>query len=328
MCHLKMRMKKNKCRMVINMKRIVFMGTPEISSIILERLIDDGFDIAAVVTQPDKPKGRGNVLSCSPVKELALKKSITVLQPEKLKDEEFQKTIKTIDPEIIIVAAFGQKVPVSILELPKYGCINVHASLLPKYRGASPIQWVILNGESETGVTIMYMAEGIDTGDMIYKVKVPIAEDETGGSLHDKLAAVGAQALITALGQIENNTAKRIKQNDEESTYVKIIDKSLGLMDFTKPAAELERYIRGLNPWPGAFTSIDGKMLKFWKGSVENTDSVLACGCIEKITRDMICISTGKGLLCISELQLEGKKRMSTEEFLRGYKVAVGMLLG
>jgi len=210
-----------------------------------------------VVTQPDKPKGRGNQVQYTPVKELALKHDIPLLQPRRVKEGSFLPVLKELNPEAIVVAAFGQILPETILELPIYGCINVHASLLPKYRGSAPIQWAVINGESKTGITIMHMDAGVDTGDMIMKAEVLIDRKETGGSLHDKLAECGGELLLKALKAIENGTASREKQKDEESNYVKILDKSMGLIDFNRTAAEIERLIRGLNPWPSAYTYLE-----------------------------------------------------------------------
>jgi len=306
---------------------IVFMGTPDIAAVILEKLIESEHRILAVVTQPDKPKGRGKQVQFSPVKELALKHNIPVLQPKRVRDESFFPVLKELNPDIIVVAAFGQIIPQSILDLPPYGCINVHASLLPKYRGSAPIQWAIINGETKTGVTIMYMDAGIDTGDMIMKEEVAIDPKETGGSLHDKLAVCGGNLLLKALKAIENGTAKREKQNEAESTYVKILDKSMGLIDFNRPAAEIERLIRGLNPWPSAYTYLNGKTLKIWDADVIEKDQEGMPGEIVQVTKDSIHIKTSSGILAVKELQLEGKKRMSAEAFLRGYSVSQGTIL-
>lgn len=306
---------------------IVFMGTPDIAAVILDKLIGSRHRILTVVTQPDKPKGRGNQVQYSPVKELALKHDIPVLQPKRVKDESFYPVLKELNPDAIAVAAFGQIIPQSILDLPPYGCINVHASLLPKYRGAAPIQWAIINGEAKTGVTIMHMDAGIDTGDMIMKEEVAIDPKETGGSLHDKLAVCGGELLLKALDAIEAGTAPREKQKDEESTYVKILDKSMGLIDFNKSAVEIERLIRGLNPWPSAYTYLDGKTLKIWDADVIEEDMEGTPGEIIKVTKDSIHIKTTSGILAVKELQLEGKKRMTCDAFLRGYSVQTGIVL-
>ncbi len=309
--------------------RVVFMGTPDFSVPTLQSLIDEKYDVVGVVTQPDKPKGRGRTMQFTPVKELAVKYSIPVLQPVKLKnDDVFFEELKALKPDVIVVIAFGQILPDRVLELPKYGCINIHASLLPKYRGAAPIQWAILNGEKETGVTTMMMDSGLDTGDMILRKVIPIEEKETGGSLFDKLAYAGGDLIIETLKQAEAGTLKRIPQNNDESNYVSIIKKEYGRMDFTKSALELERLIRGLNPWPSAFTSLHGKTLKVWDADVVETVSEEKPGTILSVDKDSFTVMTGEGALKILELQLEGKKRMMTEAFLRGYKLETGEMLG
>ncbi len=306
---------------------IVFMGTPDIAAVILDKLIRSEHRILAVVTQPDKPKGRGNQVQYTPVKELALKHDIPVLQPRRVKEESFLPVLKELKPEAIVVAAFGQILSQTILELPVYGCINVHASLLPKYRGSAPIQWAVINGESKTGITIMHMDAGIDTGDMIMKAEVMIDRKETGGSLHDKLAECGGDLLLKALKAIENGTASREKQKDEDSNYVKVLDKSMGLIDFNRTAAEIERLIRGLNPWPSAYTYLEGKTLKIWDADVVEQDNEGTPGEVIQVTRDSIIIKTSSGSLAVKELQLEGKKRMTVDAFLRGYSILPGIIL-
>lgn len=318
-----------------NMK-IVFMGTPEIAAVILEDMLQAGCDIAAVVTQPDKPKGRGKELGCSDVKKTALAHGLAVCQPERVRDEAFLKEMERLAPELIVVAAFGQLLPKRLLELPKYGCINVHASLLPKYRGASPIQWAILDGEKVTGVTIMYMAEGLDTGDMITKELVEITPEETGGSLHDKLAAAGCIALRRAIAQIADKTVQRTPQDEAQASYVGMLKKEMGYLDFSRPAAELERRVRALNPWPSAYTGLEGRLLKLWRCGVRELPEELRqlcraekweCGTVAEVGTDYFSILTGDGLLDVRELQLEGKRRMSAEEFLRGCPVKAGGVL-
>ncbi len=306
---------------------IVFMGTPDLAAVVLDKLIHSKHRILAAVTQTDKPKGRGNQVQFTPVKELALKYNIPVLQPNRVKEEGFLKALTKLAPEIIVVVAFGRILPKSVLELPNYGCINVHASLLPKYRGAAPIQWSIINGEEKTGVTIMHMDEGIDTGDMIMKAEVSIDTKETGGSLHDKLAVCGGDLLLKALTAVENGTAPREKQKEEEASYVRMLDKSLGLIDFNRPAAEIERLIRGLNPWPSAYTYLDGKTLKIWDADVIEAQKDGKPGEIISVTKDSIVIKTLKENLAVKELQLEGKKRMKVDAFLRGYSIIPGILL-
>ena len=306
--------------------KTVFMGTPDFAVPPLHALIEAGYEVAAVVTQPDKPKGRGKTLLPTPVKEEALMHEIPVYQPQRVrKNPEFLETLKEIDPDIIIVAAFGQIIPKEILELPKFGCINIHASLLPKYRGAAPIQQAVIDGEKESGVTIMQMGEGLDTGDMISKIIIPLAQDETGGSLIGKLAQAGAELLIKTLPSIEQGTAEREKQPEESPTpYAAMITKQMGLMNFSKPAEELERLVRGMNPWPSAYTFINGKTLKVWKCKVSGEQTDAIPGTVFLTDKEGIHVACEKGTLILTEVQLEGKKRMDTEAFLRGYHIEKG----
>lgn len=310
--------------------RAIFMGTPEIAAKILRGLLEDGKEIIAVVTQPDKPKGRGNQMQCSEVKKVAVEYDLPVYQPVKAREESFVEQMRQLKPDIILVAAFGQILPKAILDMPPFGCVNVHASLLPKYRGAAPIQHVIIDGEDKTGVTIMRMDVGIDTGDMILKQEVIIEPTETAGSLNDKLAEVGTVSLLKALKQIEDGVAVYEKQQDELSTYVKTLTKEMGKLDFTKDAVVLERLIRGLNPWPSAYTSLDGKTLKIWSADViELADDIKApVGAIIDKDKNSFTVRTGKGGLKVYELQLEGKKRMMTGDFLRGFVLEIGQILG
>ena len=314
--------------------KIVFMGTPELAAIILEDMLAAKEDIIAVVTQTDKPKGRGKEMAFSAVKEVALKHDIPVYQPTRAKDEAFVAEMAALNPDMIVVAAYGKILPKAIIDMPKYGCINVHTSLLPKYRGSAPINWVIIDGEEKTGVTIMHMDEGIDTGDIILKVEVPIEKKETAGTLHDKLAATGSKALLEALEQIKAGTAKREKQDDSLSNYVKMLDKQLGNIDFNKSAVEIERLIRGLNPWPSAFTSLGEKTLKIWDADVCEDEALvkqassMENGTVAFVEKNTFYIKTGDGLLQINELQLEGKKRMHTGDFLRGVSLEAGIHLG
>lgn len=304
--------------------KIVFMGTPDFAVGTLEALVESSHEVIGVFTQPDKPKGRGKTLAFTPVKEAALKYGIPVYQPKRVKEEGVFECLKELQPDVIVVVAFGQIIPKSILDLPKYGCINVHASLLPKYRGAAPIQWAVIDGEEVSGVTIMRMDEGLDTGDMISKVIVPITEEETGGSLFDKLSIAGAKLLVETLKMVEAGTATYEKQPAESNTgYAKMIQKSLGLLDFNKSAKELERLIRGLNPWPSAFTYLNNKTLKIWKADVVE-GNLGEVGSIVAVSKDGIGIQTGDQILMIKELQLEGKKRMDVDAFLRGNQIEVG----
>lgn len=311
--------------------RVVFMGTPEIAAGILKTLIASRHEVVAVVTQPDKPNARGNEIIFSDVKKVALEHNITVFQPEKASEETFVESIRELNPDIIVVTAYGQILRENILNLPKYRCINVHASLLPKYRGASPIQWAVINGEKESGVTIMYMEKGLDTGDMILTRKIELAPDETAGSLYDRLMELGGPTLLDAMDMIENGTAKPVPQNNDEATYVTVLKKSMGELDFNNSAEYLERLIRGLIPWPGAFTFVNGKMLKLWKtvvsGVLMNEGEAGVPGRLF-VRDDELFIETSEGSLQILELQIEGKKRMCTSDFLRGYKLENGTVCG
>ncbi len=304
--------------------RVVFMGTPDFAVGTLEAIIEAGHEVALVVTQPDKPKGRGNVMQCSPVKECALAHNLPVFQPKKIRESENVEYVRSFNPDIIIVVAFGQILSKDILDMPKYGCVNVHASLLPKYRGSAPIQWAVINGDEVTGVTTMRLDEGVDTGDMIAKRQVRLSEDETGGSLFDKLAVVGAELCVETIKMIEDGTAEYTPQNSEESTHVGKIGKELGAIDWTKPAVQIERLIRGLNPWPSAYTNLGGKTFKIWKAAVLEGENDYESGCIYKVTKDSMCVQTGDGALSLKEVQLEGKKRMEVDAFLRGNQVEEG----
>ena len=304
------------------------MGTPDFAVGTLEEIIKAGHEVALVVTQPDKPRGRSGALQFPPVKECAVAHGIEVFQPKKIREEENVEYLRQYNADIIVVAAFGQLLPKSILDMPKYGCINVHASLLPKYRGAAPIQWSVINGDPVTGVTIMQMDIGMDTGDMIAKREVVIGEEETGGGLFDKLAEVGAKLCVDSMVEIENGTATRTPQNHDEATHVSMISKELGNVDWNKSAVEIERLIRGLNPWPSAFTQLDGKTFKLWKAKVVEETTDKAPGTIVRVGKDCLTVQTGEGLLSLLEVQLEGKKRMEVDAFLRGYQVEEGTCLG
>lgn len=308
--------------------KVVFMGTPDFAVPTLQALIDH-HDVVGVVTQPDKRKGRGKAMQPTPVKEKALEYWIPVYQTEKVRhNEEFLEMLKEWDPDIIVVAAFGQILTEEILNFPKYGCINVHASLLPKYRGAGPIQWALINGEKESGITIMYMEKGLDTGDMIEKVVVPLDEKETGESLHNKLSTAGTEVLLKAMDEIEEGTVIRIKQDEAESSYAPMLLKAMGELDFTKRADELERLIRGLYPWPSAYTHYGSRMLKILAADVVAQESGEKTGTIVEVTKSAILVQTKKGCLAIKEVQMEGKKKMSVQAFLAGYEVKQGDMLG
>lgn len=307
--------------------RIIFMGTPDFAVGTLEEIIKAGYEVALVVTQPDKPKGRGGAVQFPPVKECAIAHNLPVFQPEKVKETANIEYLRQFEPDMIVVAAFGQILPKAILDMPKYDCINVHASLLPKYRGAAPIQWAILNGDEFTGVTIQRMDIGVDCGDMIAKKQIRIAEDETGGSLFDKLAEVGATLCVETMERIEKGNVEYIPQDHEQATHVSMIDKELGNIDWTKPAVEIERLVRGLNPWPSAFTHLNSKTFKVWKAKVIAENSSMKPGTVCKVTKDSLEVQTGEGVLSLLEVQLEGKKRMEVDAFLRGCQIEEGTRL-
>lgn len=319
--------------------KIVFMGTPDFAVGALEAIIGAGHQVAAVVTQPDKPKGRGKELQMTPVKVCALAHDIPVFQPVKVKEREAVDVLRGYGADIFVVAAFGQILSEEILTMPKYGCVNIHASLLPKYRGAGPIQWAIINGEQKTGVTIMQMDQGIDTGDMLIKTEVPIVPRETGDSLHDKLAKAGADLIVDALPKIERGELTPVKQNDEESCYARMLQKSMSRIDWKMSAVKLDCLIRGLISWPGASTIFRGKSLKIWEEEVAAQDAVLTektaaemesaePGTVVAVGRDAFYVQTGTGILKISAVQPEGKKRMAVKDFLLGYPVKAGERLG
>lgn len=309
--------------------KVVYMGTPDFAVPPLRALVKAGYEVVGVVTQPDKPKGRSKTLLPPPVKEEALKYNIPVYQPLKVREPEFMETLKNLAPDVIVVAAFGQIIPKAILDLPEFGCLNIHASLLPKYRGAAPIQQAVINGDKEAGVTIMKMGTGLDTGDMISRASVLLAEDETGGSLFDRLSELGAELLINTLPSIFDRTAVYEPQPEESPTpYAGMITKQMGLLDFQKDAETLERLIRGLNPWPSAYTYLNGKTLKIWKAAVEKSGSEPEePGTVIKADKDGIHVVCGQDILILQEVQLEGKKRMDAAAFLRGFHVEPGTML-
>lgn len=304
--------------------RIVFMGTPDFAAAPLEAILKSGkHQVTGVITQPDKPKGRGKSMQFPPVKEMALKYGIPVWQPEKINTPEMLSILSELNPDCIVVAAFGQILKKEILMLPRYGCINIHASLLPKLRGAAPIQWAVIQGDEKAGVTTMWMDEGLDTGDMLLKKEVVLDPEETGGSLFDKLSLCGCELILETLDALETGTVERIPQTGETS-YAKILTKELGNIDWSRPAAEIERLIRGLNPWPSAFSYLNGKMVKFWSSRVmehaqQNETGVP--GTVIQIDKHSFAVVCGKGWLEILELQAEGKKRMTADAWLRGVKL-------
>ncbi len=301
------------------------MGTPDFAVNSLEAINDAGHEITLVVTQPDKPKGRSGALQMSDVKQCALKLGIPVYQPEKIKDPAAFDKLKEYECELIVVAAFGQIIPEEILKFPKYGCINVHASLLPRLRGASPIQTAILEGDAETGVTIQQMGVGLDTGDILSQSRIPIDKDDTGGSLFDKLADLGAELVVKTIEDIGEGRIRPCPQDEDKASYAKKIDKSMGRIDWNMDACEIERLIRALDPWPSAFSSLEGRMVKIWKAqTVPGTDA--APGRVTDVRKDGISVACGSGLLIIKEIQLEGKKRMPVHDFLLGYDLKPGAL--
>lgn len=317
--------------------RVVFMGTPDFSVDALESLIEAGHQVAAVVTQPDKPKGRGKEVQMTPVKMCAREHGIPVFQPVKIREPEAVETLRGYQADIFVVAAFGQILTEEILKMPRYGCVNIHASLLPKYRGAGPIQWAIINGEKITGVTIMQMDKGVDTGDMLLKTEVPIACDETADTLHDKLAAAGARLIVEALAKIEAGEVTPVKQNDADSCYAKMLQKSMGKIDWQMEAEKLDCLIRGLISWPGASTVYRGKNLKIWEEKVAPVEELATGagfmdsatpGTVIRVDRDAFYVQTGQGVLKILAVQPEGKKRMAVKDFLLGYPVKSGDIFG
>lgn len=308
--------------------KIVFMGTPEIATGCLQKIIDEKHEVIGVVTQPDKPQNRGKKLGMPPVKELALKYDISVYQPLKAREESFIETIKELNPDVIVVVAFGQILPKAILDIPKLGCINVHVSLLPKYRGAAPINWVIINGEDKTGVTTMYMDEGLDTGDMILKTEFKLDDEINAGQLHDKMMEIGAQALKETLDLIEKGCAPREKQNHEEFTYAPMMNKALGNINWNKSAKEIHNLVRGVNPWPSAYTTYDDKTIKVWKTKVLSETSDKPCGTVLKVDKEGMRVSTKENIILIEELQMPGKKRVLVSEYIKGNSIESGKILG
>lgn len=308
--------------------KVIFMGTPDFAVPVLQGLIGSPeHEVTAVVTQPDKARGRSGKLVFTPVKELAVAHDIPVYTPRRVKDPEFIKTLYQIPCDVIVVVAFGQILSKEILDFPQYGCINVHASLLPRWRGAAPMQWAILEGDERTGITTMQMDVGLDTGDMLLKTEVDITPEETGESLHDKLAALGSDLLLRTLSAAEKGELNPIPQEEEGSTYAGMLKRDTGRLDLNWDAVKLERYIRGLNSWPSAFTGYQGKTLKIWRAEVLDRETGEAPGTVVETGRDSFIIQTGRGCLRILEVQLEGKKRMDAGSFLRGVHIVEGEIL-
>lgn len=304
--------------------RVIFMGTPDFAVPSLQKLLDRGNDIRAVFTQPDKPKGRGHKLQAPPVKDLALKHEIPVFQPPTLRDETVQQQIRELAPEVIVVAAYGKILPKAVLDIPKLGCINVHGSLLPKYRGAAPIQWAVINGEKVSGVTTMYMGEGMDTGDMLLKAETPIGPEETAGELFDRLMVLGAELLGETLDKLEKGALRRVPQKDEEATHAPMLSKELSQVDWNRPAQEIHDLIRGLNPWPCAFSTLDGKRVKLLSSRV--TEGAGEPGSLV-VQEEGLAVCCGSGALLLTEIQTENGKRMSGKQYLLGHPLKEGARL-
>lgn len=316
--------------------KIIFMGTPDFAASALEKIVEAGHEITLVVTQPDKPKGRSGELQVSDVKACALKHGFPVFQPERIKLPENVAYLKKYEADIYVVAAFGQILSQEILDIPKFGCVNIHASLLPKYRGAAPIQQAIIDGEKTTGVTIMQMAAGMDTGDILLQREIPIDDNETGGGLFDKLSELGAELIVEALPKIERGELTPVMQDEKLATKCGKLSKNMGKIDFNKNAITIRNLVRGLNPWPSAYTRLDGKMLKIWSADAIDDKNVkeiagnvevlknAAPGTVSFVTKDAVGVATGKGTLVLKEVQLEGKKRMLVKDFLLGNKVEIG----
>ncbi|MCR5157109.1 MAG: methionyl-tRNA formyltransferase [Butyrivibrio sp.] len=311
--------------------KIVFMGTPDFARAALEKIIEAGHEVVLCVTQPDKPKGRSGELQISDVKACALEHDIPVFQPVRIKLPENVAELKKYEADIYVVAAFGQILSQEILDIPRFGCVNIHASILPEYRGAAPIQQAILDGKKSTGVTIMQMAAGMDTGDILLQREIPIDRDETGGGLFDKLSVLGGELIVEALPKIEKGELTPIPQDEEKATKCGKLSKDMGLLDFNQDAESLRNLVRGLNPWPSAYTYLGKKMLKIWKADAlqgANKDRGEAPGTITAVGKDSFDVLTGEGILRILEVQLEGKKRMTVKDFLLGYHLSEGYKLG
>ncbi|MFH1623692.1 MAG: methionyl-tRNA formyltransferase [Pseudomonadota bacterium] len=311
--------------------KIVFMGTPGFAIPALDLLIAGSENVVAIVTRPDRPKGRGRKLNPSPVKELAERKGIAVFQPEKANDDSFISQLRALIPDAIVVVAFGHILPKDILNIPRFGCINVHASLLPRYRGAAPINWALINGQNVTGVTTMLMDEGLDTGDILLQQEVEIEEGDTAESLHDKLASIGAELLLETLQRLKEGTMTPVPQDHAKATLAPMLKKGDGLIDWGKEARQISNLIRALTPWPGSFTHLQGKILKILKGTaLEEDPKETAPGTIAGLDREGIRVSTGHGFLLITEVQLQGHKKMGVADFLRGHghKIGLGTTLG
>lgn len=308
--------------------RIIYLGTSDIAVPALQALIQSDQEVVAVVTQPDKSSGRGKNIRFSPVKEAALAASLPILQPERIKEEQVQSQLKELSPDLLVVTAYSQKIPDEVIAIAPYGCINIHPSLLPKYRGAAPLIGAILNGEEKTGVTIMRIAAELDAGNILAQEELLIDPDDTLRTLEPKAAELGARMLLDVIRQMENGTLKETPQDPESATYMKTISKEAGKIDFSQPAKQIQCQIRAFDPWPSAYTSLEGKTFKFWAADVvENTEEIEP-GTVVYVDKKTLIVKCGKDALSLREVQMEGKKRMSTEEFLRGKKVEAGSCFG
>ncbi|MEH7388307.1 methionyl-tRNA formyltransferase [Bacillus sp. JJ1521] len=311
------------------MERIVFMGTPDFSVPVLRQIIEDGYEVVAVVTQPDRPVGRKRVLTPPPVKVEAIKHNIPVLQPNKIREQQEIDQVLSYKPDLIITAAFGQILPNELLEAPKYGCINVHASLLPELRGGAPIHYSILQGKKKTGVTIMYMVEKLDAGDILTQVEIPILETDHVGSLHDKLSVAGSKLLSETIPLLLDGKITPIKQDDSKATFASNIKREQEKIDWTKDGEDIYNHIRGLHPWPVAYTTLNGDVIKIWWGEKVSSSTSKSCGTVVSIEKDGFIVSTGNTtFIKITQLQPAGKKKMSAEQFLLGTDLQVGTRLG
>ena len=309
------------------MYRIVFMGTPQFAVPGLEALHQNGYEIALVVTQPDRPRGRGRKLTFSPVKATAMRLGYTLIQPASIKTAEFAANIKSLRPDLIVVIAYGKILPENLLALPRIDTINIHASLLPKLRGAAPIQWAVINGETETGVCSIRMDKGMDTGDILMTAKEPIKPDDTAGSLHDRLAVKGAAILIETLRAYADDSIQALPQDHSLATFAPMLTKDDGLINWNKPAVSLVNFIRGVSPWPGAYTFLGNERLKIFQASAIEAESSDPPGAVIMGFPDELRVATGKGVLSIHEIQSAAGKRMSIKDFLRGHKIAPGAIL-
>lgn len=304
---------------------ILFMGTPEFAEINLETLVNKGYNVCAVISQPDKPRGRKMEIVMPPVKEYALSKNIPVYQPETLKDNAILDLLKQYNPDVIVVVAYGKLLPEYVLNFPKFGCINVHGSILPKYRGSAPVQWSVINGEKYAGVTTMYMNKGMDTGDILMQKELEIKRFETSGELMMRLAPVGAELLLETLEKLEKGEVTPVKQNDDEATYAPMLTKEMGRISWDMSAEKIENLVFGLNPWPCAYFESNKGVIKVYDAEAIDDGSSSNIGCIIKCDKELI-VQTGCGKLKIHELQLQGKKRMKADEFLRGNKFECGQV--